>query len=247
MTISLRLAAVLAGLVLILAACGGGASPSPSAPASASPPASPSAAPSVEPSPSASEGALPSVPDIDLDAAAQALENVDSYRLRMAIEGANAATIEATIIRRPELAQDVVITTGESSQHLVIVGDQAWIDPGNGTLVPVPLSTVQGMATLFDPVVLASGLNQPGVIEALDEVGTEEKNGVPTTHYHLDGQSPTGQLASLPPGSTFDVWIAEDGYMVSMVAVGIDATTPSVSMDVSNINDPANVVEAPTP
>jgi hypothetical protein len=246
MTIRLRLATMLAGVVLVLAACGGTASPSPSATASASSPAS--AQPSVEPSaaPSASEGALPSIPDIDLDAAAQALENVDSYRLRMAVEGANAATIEATVVRRPEVAQDVVITTGGTSQHLIIVGDEAWIDPGAGTFVSVPLTTVQGMTRLFDPVLLASGLNQPGVIGGLDLIGPEEKNGVPTTHYHLDGQSPVGQLASLPPDAVFDVWIAQEGYMVSMVASGIDPTTPSVSMDISNINDPANVVEAPS-
>jgi hypothetical protein len=246
MTISLRLATVLAGLVFILAACGGGASPSPSAPASASPPASPSAAPSVEPSPSASEGALPSLPPVDLGAAAEALENVDSYRLRMAIEGATTATVEATVVRQPEVAQDITVTNAQGTQHLVLVGDQAWADVGGtGQFTQLPAAAASSLIQAYDPILLVGSINQPGLVQALTEVGRETKNGVETTHYHLDGSSAAGQFASMPPEAVFDVWVADDGYLVSMNATGVGAQ--SVQMDITNINDPANVVEAPTP
>jgi hypothetical protein len=240
-----RLLVILGTVVLVLSACG--PTPSPTASVGASPSAS-VGVPSAESStPPASEGALPSVPEIDLDAAAQALADVDSYRLQVQIEGRGAATVAATVVREPELAQDIEITNSQGTQHIILIGDQAWVDAtGTGTFLPVPASAVQALTSAFDPVLLAGGFSQPGVLSGLETVGAEDKNGVPTTHYHLDGSSPMGQAASIPPDGVFDVWVAQEGYLVSLTATGVDPNTPRVQMDVTNINDPANVVEAPT-
>ena len=48
----------------------------------------------------------------------------------------------------------------------------------------------------------------------------------------------------MPPGSAIDLWIAEEGYLVSMSLQGIEGQ--DFTMDVSGVNDPANVVERPS-
>jgi hypothetical protein len=49
----------------------------------------------------------------------------------------------------------------------------------------------------------------------------------------------------MPPGSSIEIWIAEDGgYLVSLSATGLSES--DFQMDVTNVNDPANVVERPS-
>jgi hypothetical protein len=242
---SLRPAALVVTLVLILVACGGAASPSASGASPSAGAASPSATAAAEPSQPEQSEPPPSVPGLDLDAAAEALAGVDSYRLRISIQGAVSTTVQAVIVRNPEAAQDITIENAQGTQHIVVIGDEAWVDAGNGTFAPVPAQAAAALTNAFDPVLLAGQVNQPGFLSAVQTVGTEDKNGVSTTHYRLDADSPGAQLASLPPGAAMDFWVAEDGYLVSLTATGIDPSLESMSIDVTNINDPANVVERP--
>ncbi len=46
----------------------------------------------------------------------------------------------------------------------------------------------------------------------------------------------------MPPGTTVDMWAAEAGYLV---ALEIKSDTGGLDLQVTNVNDPANVVETP--
>ena len=82
-------------------------------------------------------------------------------------------------------------------------------------------------------------------------VGTEEKNGVATTHYRVTGAGSPQVAEGLGADSAIDVWIADEGdYMVAMVMDGTmdvqgTATPIQMSMDISRINDESIAIEAP--
>jgi len=232
-------------VAVLLAACGGAASPSPAAsgptPVPPSEPASPAnGTPTAGATDEPSGGA-----DVDLGDAARALEGIDSYRVAMTIEGASDATVAATVIRQPEPAQQFSISSGASTQNIIVIGSQAWLDPGTGSYQPVPGEMAAGLSQAFDPVVLIGGFSNPLLQTGLETVGQEERNGVQTTHYRLDPESLAGQMASLPPDAAMDLWLAEAGYLVAFEASNLDPTTTLVRMDITNINDPANQVDAP--
>ncbi|HEY7523229.1 MAG TPA: hypothetical protein VH720_06190 [Candidatus Limnocylindrales bacterium] len=247
MNLFARLAALVAVLALVLAACGGAASPSASPSVDAGPSSSASATqasepvPSGEPSPSSF-----ALPEIDLGAAAAALENIDSYQLSMKVEGTSTTEIAGTVIRDPEPAHDLTITTGGVSQHVILVGGTAYVGEGDGPFVQLPAAAVEAMTRQFDIALLIGGFNRPDLAGAMETVGNESKNGVDTTHYHLDGSTPAGQAAGVPSTGVLDLWIAGDGYMVSMVATDMAPQAKLIQFDISNVNDPANTVEAPS-
>ena len=228
-------------LIFLLAACGTAATPSPSSStpaATTGAPASPSDEPTEEPSEE------PSGTGVDIEAAAQALENVDSYKLSFVVEGASDATVDAVIIRDPEPAWHYTTTTGDQTAEIIIIGDQAWLGSA-GTFQAVPASTVTGMIQPFDLVLLMGQMNRPGFSEALQEEGQEEKNGVPTTHFLIDENSPGLGTSSFPPGASFDLWIADEGYLVALEALGTGSGVDRLSINVTDVNSSDNVVEAP--
>jgi hypothetical protein len=242
----LLLLAVLAAM--IVAACGGASSPSPTAtatpPASEAPTTEPTEAPTAEPTDEASV-APSGGPGIDLGEAAEALENIDSYKIVMTIEGETDASVQATIVRQPELAQDITVESAGVQQRIIVIGDSAWMDAGTGSFTEVPASVAGGLSSAFDPITLLGAFSQPSVAAAMEQVGQEERNGVQTTHYRLNEDSPGAALASIPPGGSLEVWLAEEGYLVAMEAVNLNDTTTLVRMDVTDVNSPDNVVEAP--
>jgi hypothetical protein len=244
-TVLIRRLVPAVGLVFLLAACGTAATPSPSAssPAATSASLAPSDPPS-EPPPTEEPSEEPTTPEVDLEAAAEALEDVDSYKLSFIVEGASDATVDAVIIRDPEPAWHYTTVTGGQTAEIIIIGDQAWLGSG-GTFQAVPASTVTGMIQPFDLVLLMGQMNQPGVAEALQDEGQEEKNGVPTTHYIIDENSPGVGAASFPPGASFDLWIADEGYLVALEALGTGSGVDRLSINVTDVNSSDNVVEPP--
>lgn len=101
-----------------------------------------------------------------------------------------------------------------------------------------------GLLGAFDPAVLVGAFAAPGAMTGAADVGTEEKNGVQARHYRIDADSLVGTMASMAPGSSIDIWIAEEaGILVSLAVTG--SAEGDFSMDVTNLDDPANVVERP--
>ena len=226
--------------IVALAACGGttasgGADggdatepPASEAAPTAAPPEGESAAPSV--------GALPS---FDLSGLIQNLDGVDSYRVAIATNG--EVGYEAVVVTKPELSRSVLLKDGT---RIVVIGDEAWMGQGDA-LQPVPGDLASSMLLAFDPTLLIGAFAAPGALTGAEEIGTEEKNGVQAKHFRIDASSFVGNLASMPPGSSIDLWIAEDGgHLVSLAMSGIQGQ--DFTMDVSGVNDPANAVERPS-
>ncbi len=228
----------LLAVVLIVAACGGGSTPAPSGSATA-----PSSGASIEPSPSTggasvepSTGASPA-PSIDVTGAARALESIDSYRMKIT---SSSGSFEAIVIRKPAPARQITITNGDTVTRIIIIGDKAWLDDGSGSYAEVPSAMVSAFTGMFDPLLLV-GVAQ-GWGGGWADVGTDEKNGVQARHLHIDSTTLGGTIAGFPAGAAVDIWIAEDGYLVAWETTGLGNDS---TIDVSNVNDPANKVEAP--
>jgi hypothetical protein len=109
------------------------------------------------------------------------------------------------------------------------------------------------MADSFAPSTMFSSMMDPSTMAGFTKVGTEQKNGVTADHYQAS------QAALAEFGSAFDVtgatwsadiWIATNGgYPVSMAIIGTAADKSiayEILFDITNVNDPANVVTAPT-
>jgi hypothetical protein len=248
MTTTHRAGILATGLVttaFLLAACGGATTPSVGTDGgSISSDAPTDAAPTTEPTTStATDAPDPSalaIPSFDLDDLVANLDGVDSYRTVMTVAGEQ--TFESKVVTKPVLARDITINEGGSSQRIVVIGEEAWVGTGDD-LQPAPAAMATAMLGLFDPMLLAGGLANPGAMAGATQVGTEEKNGVQATHYRIDGSSLVGTLASMPPGAAIDLWVAEAGYLVSLSISG--NPEGDFAIDVFDVNDPSIVVERP--
>jgi hypothetical protein len=234
------LVAVLLAGTLALAACGGGTTGTASAGA---PEPGASTEPTTAPESTAPESAAPSsavaIPSFDLSGLVANLENIDSYRLTITADGEEQYT--GIVVTKPELARDVIV----SGQRIVMIGDEVWIGtPGEDDLAPAPAGMAQAFLSMVDPVMLVGAFATPGAMTGATSVGSEDKNGVPSQHYRIDAGSLIGTMASMPPGSAIDVWIADDGYLVSLSVTGM--AEGDFALDVTDVNDPANVVERPS-
>lgn len=233
------LAVALTISVLALAACGGGTATSTPDAAATPTPAGDTPAPTTAPGESTptatSEGVIPT---FDLSGLVTNLDGVDSYRIAITSDG--AAVYTATVVTKPVLSRDV---TTDDGTRIVVIGDEAWIGQGD-TLTPAPAEMATPMLAAFDPVLLLGAFASPGAMIGATEVGTEEKNGVQARRYRVDANSMVGAMASMPPGSAIEMWIADAGYLVSLSVSGVGER--AFTMDVTNVNDPSNVVERPS-
>jgi hypothetical protein len=229
------LAGALTVAALTLAACGGGTTSSgaPTAAGSVAPTVAPATA---EPSTGTAPSAAIALPSFDLTQLATSLENVDSYRITIVTNG--ETQYSGVVVTKPVLARDVIV----SGTRFVVIGNEVWTGTGD-KLVPAPPELATTMLAAFDPAMLVGAFAQPGAMAGAQDLGSEDKNGTRAKHFKIDGTSVVGTLASMPPGATIDIWIAEDGYLASLAVIGM--TGGDFSLDVTNVNDPANVVERP--
>ena len=245
-----RLGAAFIVPILLLVGCGGGAaSTSPGASVAESSPAG-DTSPSGGASPS--DFVLPSgmvfpsdaaIPSFDLGALTHGLDNVDSYKI--AIVTTSGKDYSGTVVTKPVLSRDLYIGTGDSATHLVTIGDESWLGTGTGPLASAPSALVAGMLPLFDPAVLLAIFGNATITSFAQDLGTETKNGQPTTHYKVDPTKlPTG-LMSFPATAAMEFWVADDGYLVSFTATDFGQVGSNLSIDVTNVNDPTNVVAHP--
>lgn len=250
-------------LAAMVAGCGSGAAdsttPSPTASSTVSDPASASGAESTAPGASADAGATA------LNAAAERLADVTSYRFSVRFSGqsagatdSQAVTMEGTVVTEPERALEFSVRDeaggGSSSLRYVVIGDEAWMDLGDGGVVPFAVDDADTLFEAYSPQSLF-GQSYVGYVDGMKAVGSEEKNGVGTTHYAAD-ESTLGAVAAVYGGAAaswnMDVWVASNGgYLVSAVmggdVSGADGGSYEVSIDVFDIDSPSNVVTPPIP
>jgi hypothetical protein len=89
----------------------------------------------------------------------------------------------------------------------------------------------------------------------MKSVGDETKNGMATTHYQADAKTLAAAAAGLAffgltnPKWSWDVWVAKDGgYVVSysMNGTGDAGSSMTMSLDITDVNSPSNVVATPS-
>ncbi len=230
-------AAFLLSASALVAACGGAAATT--TPGAATP--TPTAPAGGEAIPTPPEGALPSlgaIPSFDLSQLASGLENHDSYKASLSIGG--TPSYETTVVTKPVVSRDIKLKDGT---HLVVVGDEAWAGQGDGPLQSMPTALATQLYAAFDPTVLFKGFSGPEWAASAVDKGTEQKNGQNTHHYHIDSTTAANGFSGIPAGASVDTWIADEGYLVSLVATGFGQ---DLDIEVTNIDDPANKVEKPS-
>jgi hypothetical protein len=238
-----RLAAVFLVPAFIVAACGGAAS--------SSGPDGSAAAPSTGVLPSdfalPSDLVLPSfaIPSFELGGLITNLEGVDSYKV--AIVTQDGTSYSGTIVTKPVVARDLYIGEGDDATHVVTIGEEAWIGEGSGPLTSAPNAMVAALIPLFNPAILLSAFANSSLLGYGQNLGEESKNGQNTTHYKvLLSDIPSFAQLGMPATAAVEVWVADDGYLVSFIATDFGAVGQNLGMDVTNVNDPANVVERPS-
>jgi hypothetical protein len=250
--------------VLALAACGGS---TPSATSGSGVTAAPAAteAPGATTEPDATEPGG-SAGEINIGGAAANLENLDNYsfRIEMKSEGASegmmglvaaggSLVMEGSVQLKPTEAADVrmIMSDGstESTISYRIVGDTAYTAFGD-TWMATPADEAGSAIDSLKPDQLLSGYSD---ISGLAKVGEEDKNGIPSEHFQSTEDPGIGGLFGLPEASwTMDVWLAKDGgFPVSTVIVAEGKSDTgetgkfTMSVDVTSVNDPNLVIEAP--
>lgn len=238
-----RLAAVFLVPAIIVAACGGAAA-SPGANGSDAAPSTGIVLPSDLNLPS--DGTFPSfaIPSFDLSGLITNLEGVDSYKVVIAT--ADGTSYSGTVVTKPVVSRDLLIGEGADATHIVTIGDEAWMGTGSGPLQSAPSALIAGMIPLFDPAVLLAAFANESLLAYADNLGVEDKNGQSTTHYKVDvSKLPNFAALGMPATATIEMWVADDGYLVSFIATDFGAAGANLGIDITNVNDPANVVERP--
>jgi hypothetical protein len=114
---------------------------------------------------------------------------------------------------------------------------------GGGALAAVPETMASGLFAAFDPTLLLATFATPQWVQSAQNVGKEQKNGVDATHYHIDSTTAVGGFTGVPAGAMVDLWVADDGYLVAFESKGLGN---DMSIEVTNVNDPANKVDTPS-
>ena len=262
-SVSLRSAILLAATLVLLAACGGSASPSPTI-GQASPVSSSLAPASVEPAPSAPTPSEPAsspsaaasapaaspaagIPPFSVASLEAAEPGLDSYRADFLIGG--ALRYQSVIVAKPSLAKFIKALNpdGTIKTRVVVIGKQVWTASGSAGLYSSMSPTrAAALVAAFDPgLLLRSFLGLDWATLAANQ-GTETKNGVPARHLRLDSASAVGLAKTMPAGSAIDVWVTPTGDVVAWEMSGFPKDK-EISIEVSGFNDPANVVSAPNP
>jgi hypothetical protein len=235
---------------VMVAACGGStASSGPSGAAASDVPVASDAPAATETaaSPSADAGSsvttLPSIgaiPSFDVSDLIDNLANVDSYRVAISVDGVEQ--FSGTVVTKPKLARKITLSDGTT---LIIIGDETWMSQDGQTFVKTPGDFVNAMIAGLDPSILVAAFSGPGWAESALSVGHEQKNGVDATHYRIDSSTLFGGFTGVPDGASVDLWISDDGILVAWESTGFGGPGENVSLQVTNIDDPSNKVEAP--
>jgi len=230
--------------VLLVAACGGAASTTtPETPAEATPAAGETAAPTQD---GGGGEATPdmAVPTFDLGALTGGIPGVESYRTSFSIGGELA--YESVVVTKPVISKDITTYDGgEPSTKFIIIGDEVWTAEGpDAEYQSVPSELGNAMLMAFDPALMLGAFASADLTGLGGNVGTETKNGVQAHHIRIDPTTAAGFAAAMPAGSSIDIWVADAGYLVAWEMSGFE-DDQNISIQVTNVNDPANKVERP--
>lgn len=185
------------------------------------------------------------------------LDKLDSYQFTETIAGSSmgaqatsdssGTTISGTVINKP----DKRLSINYGGTQIVVIGDQqymssdgtTWTAAGTSASAFTSMLPTQLYGTWFDA--FASGYKP---------AGDDTQNGVACIHYKgdtsLSGMYST--IAGVQGTFTSDLWVAKDGGYPVKGVLAYSATsggkggTFGYSLDVTHVNDAANVVAQPS-
>ena len=102
----------------------------------------------------------------------------------------------------------------------------------------------QGIFAAFDPTLLVGMFSGAQWAASSANKGTETKNGINATHYRIDSTTAGAGFSGLPSGAAIDTWISDEGFLVGLEASGFPGG--DMSIQVSDVDDPANKVDRPS-
>jgi hypothetical protein len=201
---------------------------------------------------------------VDLIGAADALADLDSYRVSIVSRGLvpssatdGRVTMTSTLIQGDHPAAAFTMTgvdglegLADGPLHAIVIGDEGWLRSGTQAWTESPggAADFDAAFTTLSPTELVAGFE--ALAPAFAKVGPETRNGTATTRYRADAGDPAASEAGLTAGGV-DVWVGDDtGALIAMMADGtvdVDGTVTPVllQIDVTHIDDPANEVRPP--
>lgn len=245
-----RLTILAVSAALLFAACSGAAAtPTPVAVGAATP--TPEAV--VTPTPDAGQGGVATpeptpdlaIPTFDLKALTGAIPGVDSYRTSTSVGGVKQ--YESIVVTQPVLSKAITVFDGDAvSARYIVIGDKAWTaDGAAGKFQSIPASQASTFLMVFDPALMLGAYASVDWAHVAADQGSEEKNGVQAHHLRIDSTSILGAAGAMPAGSAIDVWVADAGYLIAWEMSGFPGDA-NFSIQITNVNDAANKVEAPS-
>lgn len=204
----------------------------------------------------------PSASALSLVGAADALADLESYRITVATRGlvpaatpGGAVVMTSTLVQGAEPAARFVLTgadgLGGGRLEAIVIGDRAWLREGDRAWRTSPGGAADFDATFttMSPSELAQTFE--GLGPALIRTGPERRNGTGSDHFHADATDDAVRATGLVEGS-IDLWRATSGgFLVGLVVDGswLDdegtARRTVLRIDVARVNDPANDVRPP--
>jgi len=239
-----RAGALLIPLALVLAACGGATGSGAPTASGGTSGATSAPAPSIGSEPSQATGESPdasfpiAIPSFDVSAITKGLENVDSYRISITVNGVEQ--YKGVVVTKPVLSRDLTVSGGT---RIVVIGDEAWVGQGSEPLKSVPSQMAAPMFAAFDPTLLVGAFSGPEWAQSSLDKGVEEKNGVQAHHFLIDSTTAVGGFSGVPAGAAINIWIADEGYLVAWESTGIGGS--DMSIQVTGVDDPTNKVDRP--
>jgi len=194
-----------------------------------------------------------------------ALANLTSYKMKYVMSGKGTTSgiaamgdisLDGTFITKPSPAVDVTMSIGSGTTAMTVriveINGKQYVDLGTGTLTPSTDTSQTSLLDSMSPQKMLGGFSS--YIGQMKTVGDEQKNGIATTHLQATPEllatagSSLSMLGLTGATWTWDVWLAKDGgYAVSyaMGGTGTDGATMSITLDLSDVNSPSNVVKGP--
>jgi hypothetical protein len=189
---------------------------------------------------------------------AEGMRALDRYVIEATTETAGLEmTATLTVVSRPEQAAMSVVETGMADfpdLSILVIGDRAWSRSGDDPWEAAaddggPTCGQSGQSSSeFQPCTFAlmTGAVTQALVTVADTftvVATDDVvDGTGCTHLRSDAGMTSGEMTI--PGTT-DIWVANDGgYLVKDTFAGAGISTSSVT---KRVNDPAVVLEPPTP
>jgi hypothetical protein len=179
-------------------------------------------------------------------AAIDALARTTSYRLVLVTrQGRTMDRYEILTINRPRNAWSASAASTGGVVRAIVVDDRGWVDRGSGRFAPAGVNEAKGLVGVDLVDRLLATYRDPGLASALRFVGREQHGGTPADHYRAATDALRIIRPDLGATATLDVWIASDGHLVAISSMGSPGPDDGVQVEISDVDDPANVIETP--